>query len=303
MRIATDFTHCIVCLTNEVGDWEHILPRSVGGRLEAELLCNSCNHKFGSKFVGQLNQDPTIRYAYEHLREQIPFLYNKSQAKATWVGNTSDGSIIRLSNAAGKPRILPVRQADGSLIMDTDEAASALVIKLTKAKLTSEEVANYQNRFATLPEDELLLLPTGEIFVKRTLPRFYPETTTYHVTKQLPALIAYEFLALLIGDAIYHEYFQPVRDYISEGIATDVLLIRPLHAEKYSPYHVIDLDTTLNTTTINIRLFRAIIFSVTFIGLPYSGPNVVYQEDLEDRKSPIALSKDAAARGEFYEYG
>lgn len=300
MRIATGFTRCIVCLTNEVGDWEHILPRSVGGRLEAKLLCNACNHKFGSEFVSQLNQDIKIRYAYEHLREQIPFLYNKAQAKATWVGKTPDGSIVRLSNSAGKPKILPAKQADGSLILDTNEAASALKIKLAKAKLTNEEIAKYQERFDTLSEDEFLPLPTGDIFIKRASPKFYPEIVPYNITERLPTLIAYEFIALLIGDVVYDEYFQPVRDYILLGTKTDALLVRPLFAEKYSPYHIIDFDMEANATTINVRLFRAIIFSVTFVGLPYPGPRVIYQEDLEDRVSLIALSKDAAYRGEFY---
>lgn len=300
MRIPTEFEHCIVCLNNPIGDWEHIIPSSAGGRLESRLICNACNHKFGTELVSQLNSDPAIRFAYEHLKEQLPSLYHTAQQKATFIGKAADGSTIRVSNARGKPKVLSAQGADNSIILDTRTAQEALVKKLRRAKLPIDQIGKYESAFIQLAENKPLHLPTGETFIKRAIPQLYPEIGKDDVSDRLLSLIAYEYFSLLVGREIFATYFDPIRYYIVTGTETQQLAIKRLQGEAYSPYHVLDLDTTADSVTINIRFFRWVIFGVTFHGLMYTGPDIVYLEDLETNQSLIALTKANARQGHYY---
>jgi hypothetical protein len=300
MRITTEFEDCIVCFNNAVGDWEHVIPESIGGRLEAKLICNDCNHKFGAELVSHLNLDPAIRYAYEHLKGRLPSLYNAAQQKATFAGKAEDGSIIRMSNAKGNPKILAGRGAGNSLILDTRDAKHALAKKLRRAKLSADQIGEYQSQFEQMAENEPLKLPTGDIFLKRPLPKLFVEIGNVSVDDRLLSLIAYEYFSLLIGDNVLREYFDSIRRHIMNGTETEILTISRLRGGEYAPYHVLDIDATPDSTTIRIRIFRWVVFSVTFNGLVYAGPDAVYLEDLETGKSMIAPTKSDAQQGNYY---
>lgn len=300
MRVPTDFERCIICLDNPIGDWEHVIPHSTGGRLEAGLLCNGCNHKFGGQLVGQLNSDPSIRYAFEALKQQLPSLYRKAQQRAVFIGKASDGSTIRVSNAKGEPRVLSGRGADNTLIQDTRDAQNGLITKLRRAGLPADQIDEYASTFAQLPEDEPLHLPTGDIFVKHPIPQLYPEIGKDDVSDRLLSLMAYEYFSLLVGRKILAPYFDPIRHYIVTGTETHQLTVGRFRGEKYSPYHVLDLDIAADSVTVNIRFFRFVIFSVTFHGFEHVGPDTVYLEDLEASQSLIALTKAEARQDHYY---
>jgi len=63
MVVLTKFDKCIICLENTIEGLEHILPECIGGRLQSNLLCKSCNNKFGSEIVSKIKIDPTFRLA------------------------------------------------------------------------------------------------------------------------------------------------------------------------------------------------------------------------------------------------
>ena len=51
MKIKFDFDKCILCAKNPADSWEYIIPEGIGGRLQIQLLCSSCNNDLGSKLI------------------------------------------------------------------------------------------------------------------------------------------------------------------------------------------------------------------------------------------------------------
>lgn len=297
MKIQTDFETCIICTRNPVGNWEHIIPASIGGRLQARILCTDCNSRFGAELVSSMNKDPAVRYAYEHLKEAIPDLYKSAQGKATFVGKGKDGSLIRVSNNLG---VLSGKGIDGSIILNAQDTAQAIPRKLQKANLAPEEIQGYIDAVEQLPTNEAIRLPTNEVLVKLPLPKLYPEIGRISIGDRLMVLIAYEYLSLLIHQDIYHSYFEPVRRFILDGEPSDTLAVKSLRGETYSPYHVLDILPAEDSTTINVRLFRLLTWAVTFQGYQYQGLDTVYMEDIESGKSLIAPTRDDASHGNYY---
>ena len=48
-----------------------MIPEVLGGRLAEPILCNGCNHSFGSKPVSGVKADPSIILAVEGLRDRL----------------------------------------------------------------------------------------------------------------------------------------------------------------------------------------------------------------------------------------
>src|SRR3989304_450385 len=98
MKWPYEFEKCIFCKINPPGNWEHIIPESLGGRLQAKILCVSCNSTLGSELIGNLKQNASIRLIMEELKTELPNLYSQLMNKATFVGKTSDGSLVHVSH-------------------------------------------------------------------------------------------------------------------------------------------------------------------------------------------------------------
>lgn len=300
MRIPYNFEKCIICLDQPPGDWEHILPDVIGGRLQGRMLCNSCNHTFGSSLVSKLKSDASFRLAIEALKDQLPALYAKTQEKATFIGSAADSSIIRASVTNKKMKILPRRGANDLLTLDTNEAANTLHTKLIRHGLSSEEVATWKDKFVKLGEDAPLQIPTGETFVKHLTPSLHPELGQFRVDDRLLALIAFEYLSLLIGKLIFRPSFNPIRQYIQSGVDTDVVTVEHFAAgRKYGTFHAIAVTPIEGAIRVDIRLFRWIASVITFNGFEYLGPDSVYFEDLKTPRSIFAPTRDDANQGNW----
>src|SRR5574341_972257 len=141
MKVPYNFERCIIYLNQPCGDWEHVLPNFIGGRLQGRMLCSACNRNFGSSLVSKLKFDPSFRLAMEALKDRLPALYANAQEKATCIGNASDGSLIRASATRKGIKILPSRGTNASLILDTNEAANALLPKLIRYGISPDEAA------------------------------------------------------------------------------------------------------------------------------------------------------------------
>jgi len=300
MRVEFEFEKCILCLERPADSWEHVIPRSLGGRLEARLLCTACNNTFGSQFVSALRSDPSIRMALENLKDELPDLYHSAQDGLPFVGKAVDGSIVRLSCKGSKWRTLTGPGARGSRVQDTRDARRALERILSKQGLSDQEVSRRVELFDSLDEDVPLDLPGGQTFVKRDIPPLTPELEAQFVSKRVPALIAYEFLALLIGDLIYQDTFNEIRQYIRAGVCSDRYEVQRRSSGKYAPIHAIGLQPDEAHFTVFVRFFRWLVFAVKFYGFTYLGLDAVYFEDLKQRRSLIAISRSDAQDGKWY---
>lgn len=165
MKVNYNYEKCIVCLNQPCGDPEHVIPEVIGGRLQSRILCNSCNHSFGSSLVSKLKTDTSIQLAVEALKDQLPELYEKFKNKSILVGKGPNDSIIKASVSKNKVKILPSKGVDGSLILDTTEAAKSLVTKLTRSGLPIPDVEIWKKKFLQLKEDEPLAIQQGRLLL------------------------------------------------------------------------------------------------------------------------------------------
>jgi len=302
MKWPYEFEKCIVCKTSPPENWEHVIPESLGGRLQAKLLCISCNSTLGSQLIGNLKQNASIRLIMEDLKNELPFLYSQLMNKATFVGKSSDGTLIRVSRTNKSQKVLPSRGTDGSIIQDTREASKSLENILTKDNIPLDEIEKFKKKFAGLEEDIPLDVSGGYTFMKRPLIRLQPELNpNVEIDDRLQTLIAFEFLALLIGNQILNTNFDEIRQYIRYGMLTEVIAVEQVHGKKNDTIHAIVVEPTENTTRFHVRLFRWITFLVTFKHFIYKGPDSVYVEDLKLQKSLFAKTREEAKQNIWYE--
>jgi hypothetical protein len=288
MRWPYKFEKCILCLKDPPGNWEHIIPDSIGGNLQARLLCISCNSISGSKFIGNLTQSDSIRLAMEYLKNELPNLYSRLMDKATYIGNATDGSLVRISKSQKRgQRVLHSSGADGSRILDTKEADDVLAKLLAKNKVSLDQVDTLKKAFVDLEEDIPLEIPGGYKFLKHPIPKLRPELKPEKkIDDRLPALIAFEFLAILCGNQILNEGFDPVREYICNGTPTNRVIVEQfIGGKKYDTAHAIIFEPIDSTIRVTIRLFRWITYVVTFTNVNFQRQRCIYFQDLKSNES------------------
>lgn len=300
MKITYNFTKCIICLKNPPGDQEHIIPQSIGGRLKAHVLCTECNKRFGSELIGNLKSVPEIRLAMEHLKDELPSLYWRFLDKAKFVGDAEDGTKIYASNRKPKKKVLPAKGRNGSIILDTKEAKKALETDLERQDFPEEVIAKYKEEFEQLEEEVPLVLPNKNIFIKKHIPVLRPNLETVKMDDRLPTLIAFEFLALLVGKEVLKSSFSPIRSYIDNGKTTEKVKVEHFcGGNEYDTFHAILVTPIENAMRIDIRLFRWITIAVTFYGFDYRGVDSIYLEDMKTSASFFAPTHKDALNGKW----
>jgi len=301
--IPYEFNKCIVCLEREPGDREHIIPQMIGGRLSARLLCNSCNHNFGSEIVSGLKTDPSIRLAIEALKNSIPILADRFLSGAEYVARGEEGTKVRLTRSGDSLKVLPGKGADDSIILDTNEALGALAKKLRRQAFPEETIREFQKRFISATEDEPVDLPIGEVFVKRALSKPTPKLGYPPVEGRMWLLLAFEFTALVIGNKVFRSSFDPIRALVL-GQDNDVQIHVGYFSggSEYGPFHILRLIPNQNILGVEIRLFRRLVFQVQFDWIGYEGLYPVYLEDLEDKRSFFAPDIKYAEENRWLEF-
>jgi hypothetical protein len=302
MKWPYQFEKCIFCKINPPENWEHVIPNSLGGRLQAKILCIQCNSTLGSELIGDLKHNASIRLIMEDLKAELPKLYSQLMDKVTFVGKSPDGSLIRTSSTKGTQKVIPSKGIGKSIIQDTKEASKAIENILAKDNASSEEIERVKKIFDELEENIPLAISDSYTFVKRPITRLQPELDPkIRIDDRLPALIAFEFLALLLGNQILSADFDEIRKFIRYGTPTEMISIEQVNGKKNDTFHAIVVEPNKNTIRFHIRLFRFITFFVTFKHYVYNGLDSVYIEDLKSRKSLYARTQEDAKQNIWYE--
>ena len=301
MRVDFDFGKCILCLVNKADTWEHIIPRFIGGRLQLQALCSECNSTCGSKLVAGLRSDPSIRLALENLKDRLPDLYRAAQEGLPYVGQEENGTFIRLSFKDGKARVIPGPGPDDSTILDPKDARKQVKRRLEKQQLPEDTVQEYVDQFEAMEDHDVLPLPGGTTLRKGVVPSLTPDFSTGFVDDRLAALIAYEYVAFLVGNGIYDQQFDGTRRYIAgEDAAGSVEVERCGTQERqYDTWHSLEVERTSPELVIWVRFFRYFIFRVNLLGVDCVTHDPVYYEDVERGISLLAPSRADAREGRF----
>ena len=121
MEAAWSTPRCILCGTGDEIAREHVIPRSIGGRLVARFLCRACNSRLGEGAESAVKNDPEIRKSIERLGVARPDLRDELQEGLKYLGHSGLGEV---QGVGRKGRfIAKTRQhKDGSLIVPPESS-------------------------------------------------------------------------------------------------------------------------------------------------------------------------------------
>lgn len=299
MLFDPQFAKCILCTERAPDSREHIIPACIGGTLQALILCTACNSQFGAEFVCQLKRDPSIRMALSCVRARIPKLAAQIEEGLDFVAEDAGGTAVVVSQKKGRWKTKAKEIADNCMVMDTKDAEKYLRNGLRKQGMHGAEIELWAKKFENCNNNQELQLPNGETFVKKEAAVGLPRLTERFVDDRVPVFIAYEFLALCLGESILGPDFSPMRDYIRVGTKTEQVQVLQKRTRQCTPDHKVRFGLSDSTLTVFVQFFRCYVFEVRFCSIPLPSEEIVYIEDLENRQRLLALSPEDARQGNW----
>lgn len=299
MRFNCNFDRCILCLKNPADSWEHIIPESIGGRLQINVLCSSCNNTLGSKLVSRVKFDSSIRLAIKSLKNTIPKLYSTVENNQLYDAKNKQGNLVELRYKNSKFRVVSHTKKDGSLILDSHNNISDIEQMLESDGLSENRVKDKISFLHSMEENKVYQLSETVKVAKWSIESMSPSLKGPVLDGKIIALIAYEFLSLLLGKTIYDDRLDFIRVFINGGGQSPNLIIERLTSRQYGPLHGIYPEFLDSEIIINVILFRWLVFKVHLTKFRLKSNNYVYSEDLINKKTCIAESIDKAKQGVY----
>ena len=294
MNIPWTDKRCILCLEEASLSAEHLIPDALGGVLTCDFLCKDCNSSLGSSFEAQARKDPDIQVARHKLQGQMSEelaekLYEGQPVLIHGSGGQEPGKIRK-----GEPRVnhRKEKSAPGitSYIQPADTAMKSEKKWMEKEGIHENSIAKILRELGEAPNDRKVhLTPNLEVI------KWSQETITLDLSNNetmsplVPLKIAYEFLAWLVGTAIYNniQALQELRAVLREGTERNPCFkVERLHAPEYKPFHGICFEGNDPHAQVQIRLFGHLAFRVHFLKLSVGGPRGVYWQSVAGSGAP-----------------
>ena len=299
MRAKNALERCSICLENGALTWEHIIPQSIGGTLESDIQCVSCNSELGTQLVSGAKSDQVIRLAIRNLKADLPELYESIEHGQLHVVTDVRGEKEIAKFKRGKLETKARKRKDGSIVLDTKRGERHLRRMLENDGLDREEVENTLQRFKNSPDNTHVRLSEQTLAVRWGVESTFPRLDA-GMDERLVVLIAYNYLCLLLNGQVLDERLSFIRDFIVNDKSTPRIKVESFTSRRYEPYHGLCPKLVGRDTIITIRLFGWLIYEVHFVGVVYGGPDFVYVEDLRNRRGLLAANLEEAKRGEFH---
>lgn len=299
------FPKCILCgkdLDKNVPP-EHIIPDSLGGRLKTICLCEECNHGIGAKLYSQFKFDFFIRKSAMVLKKSLPKIYEKIEKRQSYVSKGPLGTDILAVKKGNNFRLIQGKQKDGTFILPTKNVPSYLKSLLKTDTLEKD----LKSMVYSTPNNQIKEIANGFKIVRWDANNYSPDFTQNRlVDNNVPLLMAYEYLSLIIGGNIYSESFDEARKMINGEIKDSKLIeIEQLTSEKPLPFHRIYPEYLKDRIIIHIWLFEYVVYKVIFKNVVLKnieGNEIPYLEDLINKKSYISKSVDEAKKNIWYDF-
>jgi hypothetical protein len=303
MRIRSNFKICSICLKEKELTFEHIIPKSLGGILESDIQCADCNNKMlGSKLVSKAKRTYTIRLAINSLKNNLPKLFNKIEEGQEYIAHKIDKTTSDAVLKDGKIKSKAEKGDDGSINVDRQDTEKKLIEILTKEGLSKEEIENKLDEFKNIEVDKPHKLTDSITVIKRKFISWFQKPSEPYIDERVIALIAYNYLCMVIGDIIIDSRMNFMREFILNGTKTANLIIDQIpYTNKYAPYHKIFSEPGETEIKVTIVLFGPIICIVTVKNL--SAPkdyNWILVQDLDEASVMISESFEAVKKREIY---
>lgn len=303
MNIDLEFDKCIYCLENKADTWEHIIPESIGGRLQLNILCSKCNSELGSRLISKVKEDPSIRLAIHNLKQDIPDLFESMEHNQIYMAKDNNKNIVKFRYKDSKLQIIEEEKKDGIKVLNDRNTINYIEKKLTENGMSKNEVASKIHLFRELGSDNPILLSKQLKAEKKSLNSVSPDLEKPLLDEKFILLMVYEFMSIFLRDTICDEKFDFIRKFIKNNEKSDRIIIEHLITGEYSPSHDISIGFLKEEVKIVIVLFGWLVKRVHIKGIhnDLDHPSLVYFEDLKYKKSKIANSIDDAKIGKFYE--
>lgn len=298
---------CIICLNKKNKlTREHVLPKFLGGRIKARILCKGCNNKFGNKLISRikfLNGVPNcILYLNKKFNSKIyPSVLNRQSFVA--------------ENPITKEKIPAYYNKDRFHLREGYQIDKSLVLRIANAKNYLEKIGFSKNDLSRLLSVKNRKLDIGIMGNSRyKILNFSPQKFNLDKSKlchledinikRAFILIAYEWLSFFIYDHIFERYFNDIRKFIisrNEGIPEKVKYYAYYFNTQPQPFHLIFPEFQEDKTIINIRLFEYINVQVVFDNLRIENlSSTPYLEGLIEKKSYVAKTIEEGKANRWY---
>ena len=174
---------------------------------------------------------------------------------------------------------------------------------LSKEGFSESEIKVWAQKCDQVPANSEIQLPAGIVVKKRKGPPLVPKFDDNCTCELAAMLIGYEFLALLVGETIYNNSFNHIREFIKTGQTSAKISIEALHnpnQDTYRSRHEIDFIQNNERLIITVKFLGASVYKITLSGFVRPTEDICFIEDLKQKKSFIAYSHDDAKKGKFH---
>jgi len=292
VKVPWPHERCILCSQSAALTEEHLIPRSLGGRLTADLLCKSCNDELGHRVEAHAKKDPAIALAVYNFAASHP---EQAQQIADGIALVvqSEGGTSKAQRRGADVRVKPHQLPDGSLVQPTDEARASVERMLEKRGTPPIPFEEALSKFDSAPLDERVELEPGLAIVKWSVVSVQPDLSGSSLDPLLPLKIAFEFLACHLGSAIYDTAppFEAIRESLRTGVLDESIEVEFLGAQREQPLHGLLFEGNSPYARVQIRLFGSLAYRVHFKNLAVGGTRFVYTHLLDSGQEGIAEAK------------
>ena len=136
VKVPWPTSKCILCRSKYGITEEHLIPKSLGGRLVVRFLCKKCNSKLGHGPESKVRDDPIVRTLIERLACARPDIADDIRNGFGYVRCNEQGVVTRHVLKDGSLRVLEECQDGGTLILQNSNVLGAV------AKMAEKMVTN-----------------------------------------------------------------------------------------------------------------------------------------------------------------
>ena len=259
---------------------EHLIPACLGGKLSAKFLCKDCNSRLGHRAESRVRKDPLILAEIERLAGKRPDLADGLRRGLLYIGHSKQREVPGYMRG-GEFIVREKRLDDGSLIVPEDRALDAVkTMSIRDGRgpllLTADDLSH-------LSSGESREFAPGLRITKWSVDSAIPDLSGPEIDPVVPAKIAFEFLALHCGDAIYENPppLKAIRSQLLDGNLSEVNVhLERLVAQNHRFFHGLVFEGNNPGAQVQIRLFGRLAFRVQFCYLAIRCTRFSYTHDL-----------------------
>ena len=297
MKIPWLCNQCILCLKRGDLSEEHVIPKSIGGRLTANFLCQTCNSNLGRAVENVAKYDPSIRIALENLSRDIPELYSSITERQPFYGNSQAGRVPGYFRN-GHFLVQPIKMADNSLVKPTEDAKKTIKTILERQGCTKSEIERVLSKFDYCPSNKITEIYPGLEIAKWDIEKIELNfESTSLMNPLIPLKIAFEFIACHLGESIcaLEPQLEEIRKVFAKQDTSDneCYQVERLNAGEYKPFHGIVLEGNNSShAQVQVRLFGWLAFRVHFRRLKVHAPRCAYTHFLDTNIEDLRIVED-----------